>query len=693
MQRLGGVMLCAFLACTANAQPFLFRPDFFLVTLNDSTVTDNPFAGGVNGPKVQFVDIDHDGDADLFVLDVVGSLSFYENVGDERNARWALRTNDFQSLHVTRWFRFVDIDGDGDFDLFSGGSNATVLFYLNSGTTAAPVFTSTATTVRDSSGITVQSEDQCYPTFADIDNDGDFDFLAGSSIGTITLYENIGTRTQPQWKFRTSEWQGIKIISPASPGTSDPHIMHGANSLTFTDLDHDGNQDLFFGDLFTKGLLFFHNNSIDGGRTAKMHVDSLSYPYNADSVRTTGFNAAAMCDIDGDGLDDLFVGHLLGTRQSFFFFHNDGTSSIPAHHLRTREYLSMIDVGSDAKIAFGDLTGDSLNDLVVCSQQGFVQLFVNAGSNTHPAFVRVSDSLVVLFNQQNLAPAIVDLDDDGKNDLVIGTAAGTMYWYRNVSTPDSFRFVRGDQSVLSQIHVGQNATPAFMDLDGDGDMDLLVGHADGRLGYYRNDGSRSSPLFVPANDFYDSITVGGTQPFNSVPSFVDVDSDGRVDLLIGRSDGTIRYYRNDGISSAPHFSFVADTFAGIIVQGNAAPAMIDIDHDGDLDLFVGTRLGGIQAFENRRTVGVDSKAAQPSTFQSVVWPNPCCDVLHMNFPELVAGSEISVVDVLGRTVSHSPLSLESPVQTIPLHGIPSGWYVAMVRGPHGIFSTSFFHWQ
>ena len=91
----------------------------FQVTNAAGTPYDQPFLGGLNVPRPQFVDIDGDGDFDLFLQENPGSVSFHENVGTPTAARFAWRTDRFEDLELGDWFRFVDIDGDGDADLFT----------------------------------------------------------------------------------------------------------------------------------------------------------------------------------------------------------------------------------------------------------------------------------------------------------------------------------------------------------------------------------------------------------------------------------------------------------------------------------------------------------------------------------------------------------------------------------------------
>ncbi len=202
-------------------------------------------------------------------------------------------------------------------------------------------------------------------------------------------------------------------------------------------------------------------------------------------------------------------------------------------------------------------------------------------------------------------PRVVDIDGDGDLDVFIGVLDGTIHYYTNTGTNISPTLVAqvGAANPLNGIDIGSYAAPAFVDIDGDGDLDVFIGaNGAGAVRFFRNGGTASSPSFtevVGAGNPFDGVAI----PFG-VPAFVDIDNDGDRDAFIGGQDGAIRFFRNTGSAAAPVMSAVvgaADPFNGIDLGSYAAPAFVDLDGDGDLDALLGSQAGTVRYFDNTGT--------------------------------------------------------------------------------------------
>jgi len=608
----------------------------FEVRREDGTAYEIPFLGGFNVPRPQWVDIDADGDLDLFVQETTDRLMFFEREDTPEGPKHTWRPERFSDLRVGEWYRFVDVDGDGDRDLLAESPFSYVRMYRNIGTAGEPEFVVLADTLRDTRGEPIFSDRQNIPNAADIDCDGRLDLFIGRLVGTVTRYEATGAIGANASPFRhvTDRFEDIEIIAdPAAQGalnrppfddgdgssdggpSDDPAwsgpldrpawggrgTRHGANTMALADVDADGDVDMFWGDFFEAGLLFIEN--VGSCEAPNLRTQPVPFPIDS-PILTSGYNAPTFGDADGDGDLDLLMGVLGGaynanttTADNLLFFTQEEGGSFT---LQSRRFISQIDVGSESVVSLVDLDGDGDQDMLIGNKIDPTDLtnsktfrFDNVGSPGNPVFQEAGEFEIA--GAYHDAPAFGDLDGDGDLDMILGTWRKDLRLLWNEGSAAEPDFVLADSAYL-QLTRGSNATPALADMDDDGDLDLFVGESSGALNYYENVGTATEPSFELVSDEYQGIDIGR----RSFPKPIDADGDGDLDLALGTESSGIAFYRNDGDRRAAVFVEAPSPYPAVEdLPVFVTPTFGDIDGDGDLDLVTGAIGGGIFLFERR----------------------------------------------------------------------------------------------
>ena len=552
----------------------------------------HPFLGGFDVPRPQFIDIDGDGDLDLFVQERSNDVMYFENTGTATAPRYEWRSDKYRDIDVGEWYRFIDMDGDGDYDLISERPYSYIRLYHNTGSRTAPRFEIAGDTLYDVDGKPIFADRQNIANAADIDCNGLMDLFLGRIDGTITRYEETPQTdgAVPRFRFVTDRFEGIEIV--ASFGS----MRHGANSMYFADVDQDGDLDLFWGDFFEAGVLFIQNHGTCPNPNLRGEPQPLRRA-DGETILTSGYNVPVLVDIDDDGDLDLFVGIIGGafnpntTASDNFHFYERTDEGFA---LRTRRFLDGIDVGSESTLALADIDGDGDLDMLVGNkigaageQRAALFVFRNDGTPSSPAFQLV-DTLS-LANSYHYAPVLADLNGDGLLEMLLGTWNNGVLYYSNAGTPSEPQWVQ-DTSRTITLTRGSNTTPALVDIDGDGDLDLFIGEASGTINFYRNTGNAAEPRFELVSDEFAGIDVGR----RSHPAFVDLDGDGDYDMIIGRDEGGGVVFRNEGTRAEPRF--VEDRSLLLPLPPLGSPVFADLNGDGSMELLSGNLSGGIFYF-------------------------------------------------------------------------------------------------
>ena len=521
--------------------------------LNDGTGSFSEAMGlpfsGVFRSALAVSDIDGDGDQDVLITG--------EDSAEDRIA--SLYTNDgagtfslvsgtpFEGVFFSS-VAFSDVDADGDEDVLITGqdsANAQIAkLYTNDG----------SGNFSEAMGTPFESWIGGSIAFSDVDGDGDEDVLiSGSSVsGSIaTLYTNDGAGN-------------------FSEATGTTFIGGFPESIAFSDVDGDGDQDV----LITGGDMYF-----SGFTTMILHINDGTGHFQS-PFEGVGNGTLTFSDIDGDGDEDVLItGNGYSSRIAKLYT-NDGSGSFSPK--RNTPFQGV----QDGSVAFSDVDGDGDEDVLITgwdpwTNDGFANLSLNDGLGN---FSEAPDTAFegVAYS----ALAFRDVDGDGDEDVFItgrdNSSDPIAKLYINDGTGD---FTERTSTLFEGVEEG---AVAFSDVDGDGDQDVLI------TGMGKDTIHYPFPYPIPIAKLYLNNGIGyyveASGPTfeavsNSAHAFSDIDNDGDEDVLITGTDSSAypiaKLYLNDGLGNFSELT--ATPFEGL---ENSAFAFIDIDGDGDEDVFI-----------------------------------------------------------------------------------------------------------
>ncbi len=301
-----------------------------------------------------------------------------------------------------------------------------------------------------------------------------------------------------------------------------------------------------------------------------------------------GVSFSAIVDIDGDNDLDGFTGNYDGTIN---FFRNTGTVTNAAFAASITNPFGLNDVGSISAPTFVDIDNDGDLDAFVGNNGGNTRFFRNEGTASNPAFVAAGINPFGLSDVGfRAAPTFTDIDRDGDFDAFIGNGNWQTLFFENSGTISHPIFTLSDS-----LNFG--GFPNFVDIDNDGDLDVFIGYGSINL-FLRNIGTIDNSRY-----YFDSYNAFGLVGGYSIP-FVDIDGDGDLDTDVSDSG----FSQNIGPGYIPSFHGSSEFDFGRFYY--AVPAIVDIDNDGDFDMFVVSGFDSTPLFyENTGTIYDPSFAA------------------------------------------------------------------------------------
>jgi hypothetical protein len=600
-----------------NRQPFAF-----------------PWAGGMNSCQFSKIDINLDGIKDLVVFDRTGDriMPFLTvPLGEAFDYQYApIYIADFPQL--SQWAIFTDYDGDGKEDIFTYSPGyAGLKVYRNVSQDHLEfrlVVYPYLKTFQGGGYVNILVTNADYPGIYDLDGDGDLDILTFYGLGAfVEMHRNMsvekyGNRDSLDFmqvnycwgRFAESEESNVitldtclrcKSVEAWGHGdgeewrrgswelpTANDHLRHTGSTFCLLDLNADQRIDLVLGDVDYPNLVALYNGGT--ADTALMVSYEWEFPGDGVPVKLFSMPAAFYEDFDFDGIKDMLVSpfdpnpFLTGNFLSGWFYHNDGANDQPQMNLRSKSFLQdrMIDVGAGAYPVFCDVDQDGLMDLLIgnygyydtsyydqymylhTEQTGKIAYLRNSGTPGNPAFTFMDRDFAgaSALNRIGLVPTFGDIDGDNDLDMLLGCEDGTIISYINTAGPGMPFNLGLSQLNYQGIDVGSFSTPQLFDFDWDNLPDLIIGEKGGNLNYYHNSGTSQNPVFTLATDSLGKVNV--TDPSVSLDGysmpFFFRDAQDQTQVVVGSEQGEIFYFTGVDAAGVDGEFQQSDTLADLI---------------------------------------------------------------------------------------------------------------------------------
>lgn len=508
-------------------------------------------------------------------------------------------------IRANQW-SYCDYDGDGRHDLIVGVGDwaeygwdnafddqgrwtrgplhGYVYWLRNTGSGDQPQYDKPVRVMAD--GRPVDVFGMPSPNFADFDGDGDLDLLCGEFIDQFTYFQNVGTRTEPNYAA------GRRLLYAGKPLTMDLCMI----VPTAIDWDADGDVDLVVGEEDGRVALVEHTGRVIDGLPE--FLPQRQFRQEAKDVKFGALVTPVGFDWDADGDEDLVCGNTAGY---IGFIENLDGGNPPKwaepRYLTAEGEVIRIQAGYNGSIqgpceakwgytvlSIADWDGDGLADILANSIWGKVVWFRNTGSRGEPKLAKAQPVRVdwpgrppkpawnwwtpqadELATQWRTTPLATDLDCDGLTDLVMLDHEGYLAFFRRAKREGGLtllppeRIFRGAgvcvfdsrgstrQQGNGPLRLNDGAAGAsgrrklcLVDWNRDGKFDLLANSSS--VNFLRNV-TEAKGEFA----FHDEGPVCPTRlaGHTTSPTVVNWDRDSKSDLLIGAEDGYLYFVPSD----------------------------------------------------------------------------------------------------------------------------------------------------
>ncbi len=532
----------------------------------------NIYISAVDIPAV--ADIDYDGDLDVLTFKITGGfIEYHRNMSIELTGN--CDTIAFQ-LEESCWGNFYE------------GLNNYTLNCLNC---QCPSIINNHNSKQKHAGSTLLA--------IDIDNDQDKDLILGDiSFNNLNLLINGGDSSY-------ANMVSVDSIFPANHLNTIEADMDIFPAAYYLDVTNDGIKDLIVTSNSENNSENFESCWLFNNTGTNTNADFNFFKKNLlqDEMIDLGSGCyPVFYDYNNDGLDDIVVGnygyHQIGgnPRSSLALFKNNGTLDTPSFELVDRDWQNISNINLNINLNIAAL---------------------------------------------NLTPTFGDLDGDTHDDMIIGDANGKLHYFKNTgSNPANFML---SQAEYNNIDVGYFASPQLIDVNRDGLLDILIGEQSGTINYCENTGTLTNAIFDTVISNFGDIDIESNIISAGFSNPTLFDNNGNYELYVGSYTGET--YVFDNIDNNLTGSFDSLRILNTNEGGKNKIAINDINNDQKPDLLIGNYSGGLSYFNGDSIV--ISNTFYTNSPKLKIYPNPSSQYLIVS--SYMTGN-IEIINTLGATI-------------------------------------------
>ncbi|MEM8525584.1 MAG: FG-GAP-like repeat-containing protein [Bacteroidota bacterium] len=302
-------------------------------------------------------------------------------------------------------------------------------------------------------------------------------------------------------------------------------------------------------------------------------------------------------------------------------------------------------------------------------------LWENIGTPTEPRY-ELADEDWLDFSQfksqtWNFTPTFGDLDNDGDEDLLVGDEFGKLFYVENIADEDATFRAAAIRPNYMDVDIGGSSTPHLVDINQDGLLDLLIGERNGNVNYYPNIGTREQAKFQtdatqsPNNQLFGRIDAREPQFITGFSAPVVISDNRNRKVVTGTAKGQLEIYDLNENNFEATFELEQAIFGNIKEGRRSKATFADINQNGKLEVLVGNYRGGLALYST--DLVSDASVSTTATFAQSdlkIYPNPASDRIFWSSEHLRIDA-IRLTSVLGQTLLDVNISQTNNALDLP----------------------------